>query len=166
MTLREYLALEWDANNSNRKSQLMVYLFRWAWWFRRQNRGWMILGYPYLLFYRVFVEWNLGVELPPLTEVGAGLQIHHGQGLVVNNGTVIGKNCILRHGVTLGNKGDLDPDGCPTLGDGVDVGAGAVVLGRIRLGDGAVVGANAVVLKDVEAGQVVVGNPAKVIAKR
>lgn len=165
MKLGEYLERDWEANSGNRKGQLVVYLFRWAWWFRSQRGVMRCIGIPYLVIYRVLVEWILGIEIPPLTAVGAGLQVHHGQGLVVNNLTVIGEDCVLRHGVTLGNKGSGDADGCPVLGDRVELGAGAVVIGRVKIGDDAVIGANTVVVSDVGAGHVVVGNPARVLRR-
>ncbi|NNC87904.1 MAG: serine acetyltransferase, partial [Akkermansiaceae bacterium] len=151
------------ANQGDLKGQLMVVSFRLAAWFRR-NLAWTFpLGLPYLVVYRIVVEWILGVELPPATRVGRRLHIHHGQGLVVNNLTVLGDDCRLRHGVTIGNKSDATRDECPRLGARVDVGAHAVILGGITIGDDAVIGAGAVVLKDVPEGGVAVGNPATVI---
>lgn len=72
---------------------------------------------------------------------------------------MIGPNCLLFHQVTLG----MGRDGVPTLGAGVDIGAGAKLIGRIMVGDRAIVGANAVVLSDVPAGATVVGSPARII---
>lgn len=114
--------------------------------------------------YQVVVEWLMGIELPPETSVGPGLAIQHGVGLVVNADTIIGANCTLRHGVTIGNKaGPGRSDDCPVLGDGVDVGAHAVILGPVTVEDGATIGAASVVIRDVAASTVVVGNPARVV---
>lgn len=112
---------------------------------------------PVLVAYRLVVEWMLGVELPPQVRAGAGLRIRHGQGLVVNTGTVLGRDVMLRHNVTIGNirRGPGDTTGCPVIGDGVELGAGAVVVGPITVGDGALIGANAVVAADVPPGAVV-----------
>ena len=145
--------------NTSLKGKLVVKAFRIAYRLRTGNQLVRILGLPYLICYRVFIEWFMGVEIPPLTRVGAGLAVHHGQGLVINNKSVIGSGCTLRHGVTIGSKGD--DDACPVLKDGVDVGANAIILGRVTIGEGAIIGAGAVVTKDVVAGAVMVGNPAR-----
>jgi putative colanic acid biosynthesis acetyltransferase WcaB len=110
------------------------------------------------VLYRVLVEWLLGVELPWGTRVGRRLRIEHGVGLVVNAYTVIGDGVILRQNVTIGNNGTKLE--CPSIGDGVDVGAGAVILGDIVIGARARIGANAVVVKSVNPGAVAVGVPA------
>ena len=112
---------------------------------------------PVLVAYRLVVEWMLGVELPPQVQAGPGLRIRHGQGLVVNTGTVLGRDVMLRHNVTIGNirRGPGDTTACPVIGDGVELGAGAVVVGPVTVGDGALIGANAVVSSDVPAGAVV-----------
>jgi serine acetyltransferase len=145
--------------NTSFKGKFVVKAFRIAHSLRTSNKIIQILSLPYLIFYRIFIEWLMGIEIPPLTKVGPGLAIHHGQGLVINNKAVIGAGCTLRHGVTIGNKG-VD-DACPILEDGVDVGANAIILGSITIGKGAVIGAGAVVTKDVVAGAVMVGNPAR-----
>lgn len=115
----------------------------------------------YWLLFR-FVETLTGVSLPKEAHIGPGLRIWHFGGIFVNPDTVIGSNCTLRQGVTLGNR---VPDGaCPVLEDDVELGAYAQVLGGVRLGRGCRVGAMAVVLADVPAGCTAVGNPARVIA--
>jgi serine acetyltransferase len=158
------LRSDWIANKGNLKGRLVVAAYRFAHWFRCTHCLTCWLGLPYLACYRLLVEWLMGIEIPPLTKIGQGFILNHGQGLVINNGCVIGRDCRLRHGVTLGNRGDIP--GCPVLGDGVEIGAGAIVIGPITIGEGAVVGAGSVVTKDVEPGQVVVGNPARVLSKR
>jgi putative colanic acid biosynthesis acetyltransferase WcaB len=132
----------------------------------RLPRPWWWFAAPYLIFYRLGVEWFLGCEIPPRTKIGPGLVVYHGQGLVINDHTVIGKNCVLRHAVTLGNKEDRNGlrSGSPLIGDNVHFGAGAIVIGEIRIEDDATIGAGAVVTKNVAAGSTVVGNPARVVA--
>ena len=111
--------------------------------------------------YRAITETVLGLELRPATRVGPGLAIFHGFGLVVNDGAVIGAEVKLRNGVVIGHK--AAGGGCPVIGDAVDIGAGAIILGPIRIGSGARVGAGAVVTRDVSPGSTVVGNPARLV---
>jgi len=140
-------------------------MFRLAYALRHGSRLLLPLTLLYGVFYRVCVEWLLGIELPWKTRIGPGLRLDHGQSLVINDGTVFGCRCHLRSSTTIGNK--LKPDGtysgCPVIGDCVDVGANAVILGEITIGDHAVIGAGAVVVHDVPARAVVAGNPARVL---
>ena len=103
----------------------------------------------------------LGIELPYAAKLGRRVVIEHQGAIVVHGNVVMGDDCVIRQGVTLGNKTMDRPMDAPTLGDRVNVGAGAKVLGAVTLGDDAQVGANAVVVKDVPAGVTVVGIPAK-----
>jgi len=157
---------DWEANRGNPKGQLVLALFRLAQCCRNLPDPWWLLTTPYLAFYRVAVEWVLGIELRFKTRVGPGLRLYHGMGLVIHEGTVLGARCVLRQNTTIGNKtvADASAGACPMIGDGVDIGANAVVLGPIHVGDHAVIGAGSVVVKDVPAGAVVVGNPARVIS--
>jgi serine acetyltransferase len=158
------ITCDWAANRGNPKGQIVLLLFRAAHWVRSLPGPCWLVGAPYLAFYRLIVEWILGIELRFKTEVGPGLRLYHGQGLVVHERTIIGANCTLRHGTTIGNKSASDSL-CPVLGNDVDVGAQAIILGAIRIGDGAVIGAGAVVVKDVAPGVTVVGNPARVLIR-
>lgn len=159
---------DWDANRANPKGRLIMVLFRLASALKHGPGFLLPLTVVYGIFYRVFVEWFLCVELPWKTQIGSGLRLDHGQGLVVNDHTVIGKNCHLRHAITIGNKQRADGSytGSPVIGDCVDVGAQVVILGELNVGDHAVIGAGSVVTKDVPAGAVMVGNPARVLRVR
>jgi putative colanic acid biosynthesis acetyltransferase WcaB len=156
---------DWSANSGNPKGQIVLVLFRLAQTCRHLPEPWWLLTAPYLAFYRIFVEWILGIELRFKTQVGPGLRLFHGQGLVVHEGTVIGANCTLRQSTTVGNKtlADGSTSACPVIEDGVDIGANAVVVGPITVGPSAVIGAGSVVVKSVPARAVVAGNPARVI---
>jgi len=102
-------------------------------------------------------------------QIGGGFKIAHGIGLVISGGTIIGKNCDMRQNTTLGgnySKTDAEGRELPILGDNVSVGAGAVILGPVRVGDNAIIGANAVVTRDVPANMIVGGVPARVIKPR
>jgi serine O-acetyltransferase len=113
------------------------------------------------------VEVLSGIMLPLRAEIGHGLYIAHFGGVIVNEASVVGRNCTIMHGVTLGNSGRWDrSDDAPHLGDRVYVGAGACVLGSIEIGEDAVVGANAVVNRSLDARAVAVGAPASVISHR
>jgi putative colanic acid biosynthesis acetyltransferase WcaB len=154
---------DWPVNKNNVKGKILTFCFRLA-QFSMRNRLLFYLSVPYLVFYKVIVEWVLGCELPRKTKVGKGLVIYHGQGLVVNNGTTIGENCVLRHNVTIGNKQtEFGLSECPTIGNNVDIGANAVLIGPINIGDSVIIGAGSVVVKSVPAGSIVAGNPARII---
>lgn len=115
----------------------------------------------YWLMFRV-VETATGVSLPKSARIGPGLRIWHFGNIFLHADTVIGANCTLRQGVTIGNR---HPDGpVPVIGDNVEFGAYAQVLGGVRIGDNARIGAMAVVLCDVPDGCTAVGAPARVIA--
>ncbi|MFZ4682060.1 MAG: serine acetyltransferase [Terrimicrobiaceae bacterium] len=153
------------ANKSNPKGAILLLAFRVA-HALRFGPWWLLpIAALYGITYRVLVEWVLGVELPWKTKVGSGLRLEHGQGLVVNDGTVIGAGCTLRNGVTIGIK-QLEGGGfsaAPVLGNRVDVGANALIIGPIHVGDDVVIGAGAVVVKDVPNRAVVAGNPSRIL---
>lgn len=106
-----------------------------------------------------------GLDFVPGAQVGPGLLMHHPNGVVIGGGAVLGAGCTLLQNVTLGERhaDGRPPHEYPSVGDGVTVGAGACILGGIRVGEGAVIGANAVVLNDVPAKGIAVGSPARVI---
>jgi len=104
-----------------------------------------------------------GIELPPDAVIGPRLRIWHGGNIVINPGVVIGADCVLRQGVTIGN---VQIDGpVPRIGNRVNIGAYAQILGDVTVGDGANIGAMAVVLRDVPAGATAVGVPARIIER-
>ena len=104
-----------------------------------------------------------GIEIHPGAKIGKGLFIDHGTGVVIGETTEIGDNVTLYQGVTLGGTGKDKGKRHPTLENDVVVGAGAKILGPIKIGAGSKIGANAVVLKDVLAKATAVGIPARVI---
>ena len=106
-----------------------------------------------------------GIEIHPGAEIGKGLFIDHGMGVVIGETTIIGDNCLLYQGVTLGGTGKDKGKRHPTLGNNVMVGAGAKVLGPIEIGDNVKVAANAVVLKDIPNNCTAVGVPARVAVR-
>jgi putative colanic acid biosynthesis acetyltransferase WcaB len=162
------LFCDWSANRGNFKGRFVMACFRLAAACRRLPAPLWWLTIPYLAWYELAIVWGLGIELRYKSKIGPGLAVFHGQALVVHEGTVIGAGCTLRQSTTIGGKQlpDGSPSACPILGDAVDVGANAVIIGPVRIGDRAVIGAGSVVVKDVPAGAVVAGNPARVIRQR
>lgn len=104
-----------------------------------------------------------GIEIHPAAFIGKGLLIDHGSGVVIGETAIIGDDCTLFHGVTLGGRGNAKGKRHPTLYNGVFVGAGAKILGNIEIGNNAKIGANAVVLTDVPDGATAVGVPARIV---
>jgi putative colanic acid biosynthesis acetyltransferase WcaB len=119
--------------------------------------------FPVLIVYKLVVEWLLAVDLPVRTRVGAGLTLNHAYAIVVHPDAVLGSNCLLIQGVTIGQKVSTGQHRAPVVGDGVAFGAHASVLGPVHIGDGARIGAGAVVLCDVPAGATAVGVPARIV---
>jgi serine O-acetyltransferase len=114
----------------------------------------------YWLVYRI-VETASGISLPLSAEIGPGLRIWHFGNVVIHGQVVMGANCTLHHGVTIGSRRARGP--APVLGDNVYVGAYAQILGDVRIGDHCKIGAMAVVLEDVPDGATAVGNPARIV---
>lgn len=124
-----------------------------------------LLRAPLSLLYRHFyrrVRNHYGIELPYTATVGRRVVIEHQSGIVIHGASIIGDDCIIRQNCTLGIRRVDRPTEAPVLGQGVDVGAGAVILGDVRIGDRARIGANAVVLADVPSDASAVGIPAQI----
>jgi len=135
-------------------------------WHRIANRlwraGWKLLARQ--IAYRS--RRVTGIEIHPGATLGRRLVIDHGMGVVIGETAIIGDDCLIYHGVTLGGKKPGDRQHTegrrhPAVGNGVTIGAEAIVLGSITVGDGARVAAAAVVVNDVPAGALAVGVPAK-----
>ena len=141
-------------------------------------------GFHALLYYRLaHAAWNArlyclgrfvshlgrvltGIEIHPAAKIGRRLFIDHGMGCVVGETAEVGDDVTLYHGVTLGGVALTKRKRHPTVGNRVVVGAGAQVLGPIKVGDDALIGANAVVLTDVPAGATMVGVPGRQVTVR
>jgi putative colanic acid biosynthesis acetyltransferase WcaB len=166
MNLFSHLFQDWTSNKGNIKGQLVLFLFRLA---QLANRNYLvaIILCIHLFLYHFLIEWVLGIEIPRKLKAGKGLVLYHGQALVINQGTVIGDNCTLRNSVTIGHKklADGSYSKCPRIGNNVDIGANACIIGDISVGDNVIIGAGAVVIKDVPANSIAVGNPARIIEK-
>ncbi|MEX0777508.1 MAG: serine O-acetyltransferase [Phycisphaeraceae bacterium] len=125
-----------------------------------------LLRAPLSLLYRMMfrrVRNVYGIELPYEVKLGRRVVFEHQGAVVIHGNSVIGDDCVIRQGVTLGNKSQASHDQAPRLGAGVSVGAGAKILGPVHVGAGALIGANAVVIRDVPAGATAVGIPARIV---
>ena len=147
---------------------------------------WAVLGYrfcrwvymlraPWLIqkplnlaagFVAVFVQLTTNISLPARARIGPGLYIPHIGCIVVNSGAVIGSNCTLAHGVTIGHRrgGHQRMSGSPVIGDRVYIGPGAAIIGPITVGEDSLIGVCAVVTRPVPARGVAAGNPAKLVS--
>ena len=143
---------------------LLIYRFgRWRYGLRP---AW--LRKPFSLLYHVafkFVQIVTGIELPCEVELGRNFVIDHFGGIVVSGYARFGDDCRIRNGVVVGLR-HVSEKIAPVIGNDVDIGAGAKLLGNIRIGNGARIGANAVVLVDVPDNHVAVGVPAVVRARK
>lgn len=116
----------------------------------------------YLLYRKAMYKY--GIIIPYSTKIGYGLYIGHFGGIVVSSSAIIGNNCNLSQGVTVGKGGQSEKSGCPVIGDNVYIGPNVVIAGKIFIGNNSAVGANSFVNKDVKFSTTVGGVPAKIIS--
>ncbi len=130
-------------------------------WHRLSHALWRIGLRGLARFSSHLARWLTGIEIHPGAKIGRRLFIDHGMGVVIGETAEIGDDVLIYHGVTLGGLSGQPGKRHPTIEDHVTIGAGAQVLGPIRVGRGARIGANAVVVRPVPAGCTVVGIPAR-----
>jgi len=116
----------------------------------------------YRFLYR-YIRNHYGIDLPYTVNLGRRVVIEHQSAIIIHGFSVIGDDCVIRQGVTLGNRYLEKPLEAPKLGNRVNIGAGAKILGNVNIGDDVNIGANAVVLSDITSGKTAVGIPAKII---
>ncbi|WAC01957.1 serine acetyltransferase [Lacinutrix neustonica] len=116
------------------------------------------------LFWQKCIEMLTGISIPYSVTIGHSFYIGHFGGIIINSNSVIGNNCNISQGVTIGVSGRDEKRGVPIIGNHVYIGANAVIAGKITVGDAALVGANSLVIDSVESGVTVLGVPAKVIS--
>lgn len=154
---------DYKKNKGNIKSQLIISSFRISNYFAKGSKLKKLLGLPFRLFHRFFIEWILCVEINEKAQIGKGLKLYHGQGLVIHENTIIGENVTLRHATTIGAL-----DGsfkAPKIGNNVNIGSNCIIIGDISIGNNVTIGAGSVVIKDCKDNCTIVGNPARIIHK-
>jgi len=119
-----------------------------------------------LYFWQKFIEIITGISLPPSATVGHSFYIGHHGGIILNSETVIGNNCNISQGVTIGVSGLEEKRGVPIIGNNVYIGANSVVAGKIKIGDNVLIGACSLVVKDAEDNSVLLGVPAVKISEK
>lgn len=164
----ENIREDWQTHNRqwSRHGFWVLLVYRFGRW--RYTISSRPLRVPFSFTYKVlkFIsEMLLGMELPCEAIIGRRFVIEHIGGIVVSGDAIFGDDCVMRNGVTVGlrNRGVR---GSPMLGNRVDIGAGAKLLGPIQIGDDVAIGANAVVITDVPANSIAVGIPARIIPKK
>jgi len=158
---------DWRAHNYDWSRHgfwaLLVYRFG-RWRYGIKNR---FLRMPFSFAYKflkMMADSLCGIELPCEVVMGERFVVEHIGGIVISGDAVFGDDCVIRNGVTVGLR-HRQERGSPRIGNRVDIGAGAKLLGPIRIGDDVAIGANAVVLCDVPDGCIAVGVPARVISR-
>ncbi len=143
--------------------------FQYSFWIRtcaflEQSRIWRhgILFIARIILHRY--TYKYGISIPYSTKIGSGFYIGHFGGIVVSGKSVIGKNCNISPGVTVGQANRGKNKGYPTIGDNVYIGPGAKIVGKVKIGNNVAIGANCVVTRDVPDNAVVVGVPGEVIS--
>jgi len=146
----------------SRQGFWVMVIYRFGCWRYTIKSG--LFRKPFSLLYKIlykFIQVITGIELPCEVTVGKNFRIDHFGGIIISGFASFGDNCVIRDGVTVGLRRVDDPV-APQIGNSVDIGTGAKVLGDITIGDDVVIGANAVVLADVPSNSIAVGVPAKI----
>ena len=149
-----------------RQGLWVMAVYRFGRWRYRIRQRW--IRAPFSAIYKLLKllsEILTGIDLPCEAIVGRRFRIDHFGGIIISGDTVFGEDCVVRNGVTVGLRHG-GKRGSPVIGSRVDIGAGAKILGPIRIGDDVAIGANAVVLIDVPPNSVAVGVPARVLPRK
>lgn len=167
LSLAQIIREDWQAHGRDwtKPGFRAVAVHRFGVW--RMKIGRRILRAPFSLLYWFLyrrVRNHYGIELPYTVVLGRRVIVEHCGAIVIHGNAKIGHDCIIRQGVTIGARRTDRASEAPELGNRVDVGAGAKILGRIRVGDGVEIGANAVVLDDLPPGAIAVGIPARIVS--
>ncbi|MDY2587160.1 MULTISPECIES: serine O-acetyltransferase [Winogradskyella] len=118
------------------------------------------------VFWQKWIEIITGISIPYSVTIGHSFYIGHFGNIIINSKAIIGDNCNISQGVTIGVSGKGERRGVPTIGNNVYIGANAVIVGKVTIGDNVVIGANSLVVEDLEANNTYLGVPAKKISNR
>jgi len=122
---------------------------------------------PLGLIFRLLLNLNkgkYGIQIPISTKIGRGFKLNHFGGIIINQNAVIGENCNVSQGVTIGNVSRGKLEGCPSIGDRVWIGANSVIVGKIKIGNDVLIAPLSYINFDVPDNAVVMGNPAKIVS--
>ena len=164
----ENLREDWRTHDRqwSRQGMWVMVVYRFGRW--RYTIRWRWLRLPFSFFYKLLKpisEILTGIELPCEVTLGRRFRIDHFGGIIISGDVVFGNDCVIRNGVTVGLR-HTGVRGAPVIGNRVDIGAGAKILGAIHIGDDVVIGANAVVITDVPANSIAVGIPARILPRK
>jgi serine O-acetyltransferase len=149
-----------------RQGLWVMVVYRFGRWRYGIHNRWLRL--PFSILYKILKLLSqilTGIDLPCEVTVGRRFKIEHFGDIIISGDTVFGDDVVIRNGVTVGLK-RTNERGAPVIGNRVDIGAGAKVLGPIRIGDDVAIGANAVVLQDVPPNSLAIGVPAQIRPRR
>ena len=157
---------------SNKNSLILLLTTQGLWalfWYRIFSRI-HFSNFPFFIkrisnfvyvFIQKIIEILTGISIPYSAKIGSKFYIGHFGNIIIHPKTIIGKNCNISQGVTIGVSGRGKNKGIPIIGDNVYIGANAIVVGKIIIGDNSVIGANSLVIKDVEPSSTYIGVPAE-----
>jgi len=168
MVMFQQLSEDWETYERDwaRQGLWVMIVYRFGCWRYGIQSRWLRL--PFSFLYRLLKlasQILTGIDLPCEVRLGRRFLIEHFGDIIISGDTVIGDDVVVRNGVTIGLR-RTGERGAPIIGNRVDIGAGAKILGPIRIGDDVAVGANAVVITDVPANSLAVGVPARIIPRR
>ena len=137
--------------------------FRFSYYLRKTSRNKKsILIYFHKFMLRKYT-YKFGIQIPTNTKIGKGLYIGHFGNIVINNNAIIGENCNIAHGVTIGQTNRGENKGFPTIGNKVWIGTGSVIVGNINVGNNVLIAPLTYVNKDIPSDSIAIGNPMKII---
>ena len=155
-------------NDPSAKSILHIILFhpgfKAIFWYKIATFIYYKLRIKFIAYFIMYiVRRRTGIEIHPAAKIGKRLFIDHGMGVVIGETCIIGDDCIICQGVTLGATKNIKSKRHPTLGNNVIVGANSCILGNIVIGNNCKIGSGTIVLNDLEDGSVIVGEKGKII---
>ncbi|WP_454245651.1 serine O-acetyltransferase [Psychroflexus sp. MBR-150] len=117
----------------------------------------------FCLIWQKWIEILTGISIPASVNIGQSFYIGHFGNIIINSKCIIGDNCNISQGVTLGVSGQGEKRGTPTLGNNIYIGANVVIAGKINIGNNVIIGANSLVNKSIPNNSIAIGVPAKVV---